>query len=121
MSLDYLHSLDICHRDLKPSNIFVKKLSNSNKILIVGDLGKSRPSFSKAIEEKDLTPNVGTPAYKAPELLNNEKDYNLKVDIWAAGVILYELLTHKHPFNNEVKAILCNDPEPLPPTISTET
>ncbi len=51
MSLEYLHGIvDVCHRDLKPVNIFVKKLSNSNKILIVGDLGKSRPSFSKAIE-----------------------------------------------------------------------
>lgn len=88
----YLHDQGVVHRDLKPANIFVE-----NGLLKIGDYGLSRRiSMSQGGE---LTQGVGTPHYMAPEIKSG--NYTQSIDIYACGVILYEMLTGHPPFEGE--------------------
>jgi hypothetical protein len=88
----YLHDHGIVHRDLKPANIFLE-----TGVLKVGDYG-----LSKAISTSQhtaQTQSVGTVHYMAPEISTG--NYNKSVDVYAAGIILYEMLTGHVPFDGE--------------------
>ena len=87
-----IHKHNLIHRDLKPSNI----MRNNDRIKI-GDFGISKKLDTKSRYAKT---SVGTFNYMAPEILKGEK-YNSKVDIWALGCIIYELLTLNICFENE--------------------
>lgn len=96
----HLHSLKVLHRDLKSSNFFLR-----HGDLLVGDLGCSR--LLDATNGLAST-MVGTPYYLSPELCNNES-YDAKSDVWALGVVAYELLTcGKYPYtaNNQAALIM---------------
>jgi hypothetical protein len=88
----YLHDQGVVHRDLKPANIFIE-----NGHLKIGDYGLSRRISVSAGGE--LTQGVGTPNYMAPEIKNG--NYTLSIDIYACGVILYEMLTGHPPFDGQ--------------------
>ena len=93
----YLRSQKIIHRDLKPNNIFLdEKLE-----LKIGDFGL----IAKMNKEKERKHTIcGTPAYMAPEVIdNNKKGYSYEVDIWSIGVIMYNLLTGTLPFHDSDK------------------
>ena len=99
LGIDYLHKHNIIHRDIKPSNIF---LDNDMSKIIIGDFG-----ISKILNNNMFTRTfVGTPFYMSPEILTNKK-YGKKIDVWAIGCVLIELITLKPPFNgktlNELK------------------
>lgn len=95
-ALQYLHRQNIVHRDLKPENLLVHPKSNGKKQLKLAD-------FGLAVEVKvPLFMVCGTPTYVAPEILE-ETGYGLKVDIWAAGVILYIMLCGFPPFRSPSK------------------
>ena len=79
----------IIHRDLKPANIFMQ--GSSPKI---ADFGFA---MRQCDAKKYSTYNVGSPVYMPPEALNDNK-YSFKSDIWALGVIYYEMLTGKTPW-----------------------
>ncbi|CAG9815807.1 unnamed protein product [Phaedon cochleariae] len=103
-ALAYLHNLNIVHRDVKPENLLVELEDNRVKILKLGD-------FGLACEvTKPLYTVCGTPTYVAPEILA-ESGYGLKIDVWAAGVILYILLCGYPPFvsqdNDQEKLFDC--------------
>ncbi len=99
LSLEYLHSKGVVHRDFKPSNIFMESYPTGLTILKVGDFGLSKMDLEKL--KRKMTETFGlqtTAAYMAPEVLN-DNDPTQKVDIWAAGVIFYEMISAlKHPF-----------------------
>lgn len=88
-----MHSKNILHRDIKTQNIFITK----NDILKIGDFG-----ISKQVETiSPLTNTVcGTPYFMPPEVCLG-KAYDSKADVWAVGVILYELITLKKPFDSD--------------------
>ncbi|OWR48447.1 Calcium/calmodulin-dependent protein kinase type 1 [Danaus plexippus plexippus] len=93
-AIAYLHSLSIVHRDIKPENLLVE----------VGQDGSIRglklADFGLAVEVwRPLHAVCGTPTYVAPEILL-ETGYGLKIDVWAAGVILYILLCGFPPFSS---------------------
>jgi hypothetical protein len=88
----YLHDHGIVHRDLKPGNIFIE-----NGALKVGDYGLSK--FISSSQRTAQTQSVGTVYYMAPEISTG--NYNKQIDIYAAGIILYEMLTGKVPFEGE--------------------
>jgi len=88
----YLHDQGIVHRDLKPGNIFLE-----NGIVKVGDYGLSKSIG--ASQRTAQTQSVGTVHYMAPEISTG--NYNKQIDIYAAGVILYEMLTGQVPFEGE--------------------
>jgi serine/threonine protein kinase len=92
LGLKEIHDSNIIHRDLKPENIFIDKDS-----IKIGDFGISK---KLSFNDPYCKSTVGTYNYMAPEILNGEK-YNNKVDIWAFGCIIYELLTLERCFEDE--------------------
>ena len=91
LALQHLHNKKILHRDLKSGNVFLMK----SGIIKLGDFGMAR-SLKRTWEKAKTM--VGTPYYLSPEIISN-KPYDAKSDIWALGVLLYELMTFKMPFN----------------------
>src|SRR5207245_5710427 len=87
-----LHDHGIVHRDLKPGNIFVE-----NGSVRVGDYGLSK--FISSSQRTAQTQSVGTVHYMAPEISTG--NYHKQIDIYSAGVILYEMLTGHVPFDGE--------------------
>lgn len=92
-AVDHCHSRGVCHRDLKPENLLIDEFGN----LKVSDFGLSAVSESR---RKDglLHTMCGTPAYVAPEVINNKGYDGEKADTWSCGVILYVLLSSYLPF-----------------------
>ena len=84
-----MQSCGIIHRDLKPANIFLK-----NRSIKIADFGFA---MKLSDSKKYSSYNVGSPVYMPPEALNENK-YSFKSDIWALGVIFYEMLTGKTPW-----------------------
>jgi serine/threonine-protein kinase len=107
-ALHYAHNATVWHRDIKPANIMVM----SNGRIKLTDFGIAR------LESADRTRTnviMGTPGYIAPELyLGGHLDH--RMDIFAAGVVFYQLLARKSPFRGGPEAIMhdvCyHDPEP---------
>ncbi|CAD8154882.1 unnamed protein product [Paramecium pentaurelia] len=104
-----IHDLGYAHRDIKPENILIFQKEDANniqEIYKICDFG--------TIKNIDLlkTQYVGTAYYQAPEQLNNSNQYSQKVDIWAFGAVIYELLTQTTLFNgsteDEVKQKILN-------------
>lgn len=90
-ALHFLNSCDIIHRDLKPSNIL---LTNAKKTIKLCDFG-----FAKILDKIKRTNTIcGSPLYMAPEILNHKK-YNNACDVWALGMILFEMMYGYHPCN----------------------
>jgi serine/threonine-protein kinase len=92
----YLHSHGIIHRDLKPENILV---SNDNEIKIV-DFGTAMLEGARRLTFRGLTDGVGTPDYMSPEQIQGERG-DQRSDIYAWGIIVYELLAGKVPFDGD--------------------
>ncbi|HEV3080848.1 MAG TPA: serine/threonine-protein kinase [Gemmataceae bacterium] len=88
----YLHDHGIVHRDLKPGNIFIE-----NGIVKVGDYGLSK--FISGSQRTAQTQSVGTVHYMAPEISTG--NYNKQIDVYASGIILYEMITGRVPFDGE--------------------
>ncbi len=91
-AVGYLHDQGIVHRDLKPANIFLE-----HGLVKIGDYGLSK--FISASRRAGQTESVGTFHYMAPEI--GKGDYGKEIDIYALGIILYEMLTGKVPFDGE--------------------
>ena len=91
LALQHIHKKKIIHRDLKSGNIFLMK----SGIVKLGDFGIAKGLQCTWEKAKTL---VGTPYFLAPEIITN-KPYDAKCDIWALGVLLYELMTFRMPFN----------------------
>ena len=88
----YLHDHGIVHRDLKPGNIF-----RDDGLVKLGDYGLSK--FISCSRRSGQTESVGTVHYMAPEIANGR--YGKEIDIYALGIILYEMLTGHVPFEGE--------------------
>jgi eukaryotic-like serine/threonine-protein kinase len=114
------HALGIVHRDLKPSNIFLSRDASGAPSIKVIDFGISKWATGRAqIEEATLTTTaapLGSPRYMSPEQLGAASRADARSDLWALGVILFELVTGEHPFADDSLAGLCarilRDPAP---------
>jgi len=110
--LDAIHGTSIVHRDIKPTNVIVK----SDGALKIVDFGVAKFLDQTALTESGV--RVGSPAYMSPEQTLG-KSIDHRSDIWALGVVLYELVSGTRPFPSEALAysILNVEPQPLPATV----
>ena len=93
-SLDYLHNvLKICHRDLKPENFLISINEQNRPILKLIDFGLA----TYICRGEKMKGKIGTTMYMAPEILKNEP-FNEKIDVWSAGIILFNMMTGCEPF-----------------------
>jgi len=91
IGLQYLHHHNVIHRDIKSLNIF---LTNDKKVLM-GDFGISKILKSSGI---GTGTQIGTPLYSSPEMVKNRR-YDNKIDIWALGCVLWEMMSMYPAFN----------------------
>jgi serine/threonine-protein kinase len=113
------HALGIVHRDLKPSNLFLAKKGNEH-VLKVLDFGIAKVLSEQAAgNNAKITSSMfglGTPHYMSPEQIRRSSNVDGRSDIWALGVILYELLTGTVPFPPEpTAAIAAISADPIVP------
>ena len=112
-ALDHIHSQGIVHRDLKPENIMVDSEDRIKLIDfgIAGGAGMRRLTFAK------FTRAMGTPDYVSPEQVKSKRG-DARCDLYALGVILYEMLTGEVPFHGPNSLAVINDRllnNPVPP------
>lgn len=86
-ALKYMHSANVMHRDVKPSNL----LLNSDCTLKLCDFGLAR-GFYTDVQDNEFTEYVVTRWYRAPEIMCSCQEYDCKIDVWATGCILGELM-----------------------------
>jgi WD40 repeat protein/serine/threonine protein kinase len=104
-AVQHAHQKGIIHRDLKPSNALVT-LHDGRPVVKVIDFGIAKTLGNERLTEKTLTTGfaqmVGTPLYMSPEQAEmSGQDADTRTDIYALGVLLYELLTGATPFDKE--------------------
>src|SRR5579884_2082536 len=122
-ALDYIHTHGVVHRDLKPENIMVD--SNDNVKLI--DFGIAGREGSRRLTFAKLSQVMGTPDYISPEQVKGKRGDG-RSDIYALGVMFYEMLTGKVPFQGPNAFAIMNDrllnnpvpPREIDPTVSPE-
>jgi serine/threonine-protein kinase len=115
------HSAGIVHRDLKPQNLFLAKRPNGRVTVKVLDFGISKIAQTESPKLTRSGAALGTPFYMAPEQMRSAREVDPRTDIWALGVILYELVTGRPPFLGEsitAVAILVANEAPPPPRTS---
>jgi len=108
-AIQHAHSKGIIHRDLKPSNILVRMQDGEPAAKVI-DFGIAKATTARLGENAMQTEAnlvMGTPAYMSPEQATSSADIDTRSDIYALGVILYELLTDLTPF--EARALNTGD------------
>jgi serine/threonine-protein kinase len=117
------HSIGIVHRDLKPSNLFLTRRRDRTPHVKVLDFGISKvaPTGGGTMTDHAMTKTsalMGSPLYMSPEQMTSVRDVDGRADIWALGIILYELVSGSPPFIGETLPQVCalvlqSDPPPL--------
>jgi serine/threonine-protein kinase len=100
------HSFGIVHRDLKPANLFLTARVDGSPLVKVLDFGISKAAApgERGITRTDAV--MGSPGYMAPEQIRSAKHVDQRADVWGLGIVLYELLSGKPPFDGDNIATL---------------
>lgn len=115
-ALDEVHSHNVVHRDLKPSNILFDQRNDPH----ISDFGTVKMSEATT-QLTDTGGAVGTPAYMSPEQIQGEVELDGRSDIYTLGIILYEMLSGKHPYqsNTPIAVAVKHMFEPTPRILDT--
>ncbi|HEY5374115.1 MAG TPA: serine/threonine-protein kinase [Polyangiaceae bacterium] len=103
------HALGIVHRDLKPANLFLTRRPDGTPSVKVLDFGISKVTNASASDNAMTKTSaiMGSPLYMSPEQMTASRDVDARTDIWAIGVVLYELLAGRAPFRAETLPEIC--------------
>jgi serine/threonine-protein kinase len=115
------HTMGIVHRDLKPANMFVIRQPDGALSVKVLDFGISKVTNPRGNSDPSMTKTsalLGSPLYMSPEQMHSSKNVDARTDIWALGVILYEIVSGAPPFSAEtmpelVVRVMSTPPQPL--------
>ena len=92
------HANDIVHRDIKPSNLFLTTRPDGTPLIKVLDFGISKAPVGATPLVTRTDTVMGTPGYMSPEQMKAIRDVDGRTDIWALGIVLYECLNRRRPF-----------------------
>ena len=112
-ALGYIHDRGVAHRDLKPENVMV---AEDDTIKLI-DFGIAASAKSRRLTFAKLSQTMGTPDYISPEQVKGKRG-DSRSDLFALGVMLYEMLTGKVPFTGDNPFLIMNDRllnNPVPP------
>jgi serine/threonine-protein kinase len=113
------HAANIVHRDLKPGNLFWTQRPDGSALIKVLDFGIAKAPGSSNFSMTQTSTVMGSPGYMSPEQLKSSKVVDARSDIWSMGVVLYELVTGKTPFEGEsiteLALKVAMDPTPVLP------
>jgi serine/threonine protein kinase len=117
--LSEAHGLGIVHRDLKPDNVFLDEVKGQGTVVKLLDFGISKITAKDSKENLELTKTgvvMGTPNYMSPEQVMGTIKLDGRADLYACGVMFFEMLTGRRPFegetHNEVVVRIMSDPLP---------
>lgn len=113
------HGLGIVHRDLKPDNVFLDEVKGQGTVVKLLDFGISKITAKDTTENLQLTKTgvvMGTPNYMSPEQVMGTVELDGRADLYACGVMFFEMLTGRRPFegetHNEIVVRIMSDPLP---------
>ena len=122
--LEHAHALGLVHRDLKPENVLVEHTGSGGEIARIVDFGIAvLRDPDESIDARRLTSSgivVGTPMYMAPEQARGER-VDHRADLFALGVIVYEMLAGKPPFEGSALEIMMLNITQDPPSVLART
>src|SRR5690606_18961054 len=99
------HALGIVHRDLKPANLFrIERVDGTPSIKLL-DFGISKV-IAHQVALTQTSSMLGSPLYMAPEQMTSSKHVDARADVWALGIILFELVTGEPPFQGGRKSVV---------------
>jgi serine/threonine-protein kinase len=104
------HAVGIVHRDLKPANLFLTRRKDGTPYIVLLDFGISKLVAAGELADGRITGTqsiVGSPMYMAPEQVRSSRNVDFRADIWSIGVILYEMICGRVPFDGDVLADIC--------------
>jgi serine/threonine-protein kinase len=115
------HAAGIVHRDLKPANLFCARRPDGSVTIKVLDFGISKLTGGAgqgALNATKTTAIMGSPFYMSPEQMESTRGVDIRTDIWGLGIILYELVTGRTPFEGNTMPEVClriatHQPAPL--------
>jgi serine/threonine protein kinase len=114
-ALHYAHTQGVVHRDVKPSNILIDPQGRA----LLADFGVARALDDPSLTATGLT--VGTPAYMSPEQASGHSDIDGRADLYSLGVVLYQMVTGRPPFQGSTPQVMhahVYQPPPLPSSVA---
>ncbi|MCY1067382.1 protein kinase [Nannocystis sp. RBIL2] len=131
VGVQQIHAAGLLHQDIKPSNLFLVRGEDDSVVVKVLDFGVARPlPGSDPIAKQAATPEglTGSPQYMSPEQILQTSEADVRSDIWALGVVLYEMLGGMRPFEglnveSICESVIVSRPKRLSvlnPRVSTE-
>jgi serine/threonine protein kinase len=116
------HRMGVVHRDIKPANLFLSARPDGSPHVKVLDFGLAT-MVAPTLDDSDGGPvsqtmhASGSAGYAAPEQIGSQKRIDERADVWALGVVLYELVTGHRPFEGEslIESLIAAGSEPVPP------
>jgi serine/threonine protein kinase len=114
-ALHYAHTQGVIHRDVKPSNILIDPQGRA----LLADFGVARALDDPSLTTTGLT--VGTPAYMSPEQASGRADIDGRADLYSLGVVLYQMVTGRPPFQGGTPQVMhahVYQPPPLPSSVA---
>jgi serine/threonine-protein kinase len=113
------HVAGIIHRDLKPGNLMWTQRPDGTTLIKVLDFGVAKAPEGVDFSLTQTSNIIGSPGYMSPEQLKSSKDVDVRSDIWSLGIVLYELVSGKPPWNGEsiTELALRVAMDPMPPLV----